>query len=95
MVVVPHFKRAFGYTHVRLFFLVINSFYRCLINNSIGLAFPRQWAGIFVTAVAVVHGGCVGLGFGEQALVVGRYNSSDVWHAAVAEFQCLPAAYFP
>ena len=45
MVVVPRFKRAFGYTHVRLLFLVINSFYRCLINNSIGLAFPRQWAG--------------------------------------------------
>ena len=50
---------------------------------------------VVVTAVAVFHGGCVGLGFGEQALVVGRYNGSDVWHAAVAEFQCVPAAYFP
>ena len=67
MVVVHRFKRAFGNTHVRLLFLVI-SFYRYLINNSLGLALPRQWAGIFVTAVAVVHGGCVGLGLGGFGL---------------------------
>ena len=47
MVVVARFKRAFGNTHVRLLFLVI-SFYRCLINNSLGLALPGQWAGVSV-----------------------------------------------
>lgn len=86
MIVVPKLERRFREANIGL--TLVLTFDLSVVNDVWRQALPLEGAEVLVSAVARFVSGF--LVFFQSLLVVGFDDSVDVWHAAVADLECVP-----